>query len=96
MALHNLMFIPKETRCGGYNVFDPSFSQSVSPFFLVNSAPLKPLNRNSLNFVVKKDILKDIIFAGNSDTLFSWELHVYAPFEPRNLTKIKYTTETVC
>ena len=33
--------------CGGYNVFDPSVSQSVSPVFHVSATPLKPLNRIS-------------------------------------------------
>ena len=57
----NCVFIPHATSCGGYNVFDPSVSQSVSqsvsPVFLVSTTPLKPLNRISWNFVVMKDIM---------------------------------------
>ena len=61
--------IPHARSCGGYNVFDPSVSQSVclsgsqsvsqsvSPVFLVSTTPLKPLNRISWNFVVMKDIM---------------------------------------
>ena len=41
------LVIPHETSYGGYNVFDLSVSQSVSPVFLVNATPLKPLNRIS-------------------------------------------------
>ena len=37
--------------CGGYNVFDPSVSESVSPVFLVGATPLKLLNRILWNFV---------------------------------------------
>ena len=35
------------TSCGGYDVFDPPVSPSVSPVFLVSPTPLKPLNRIS-------------------------------------------------
>ena len=63
-----ILSIPHTTSCGGYNVFDPSVSQSVSLsvsqsvspsvlFFLVSATPLKPLNRISWNFVVMKDIM---------------------------------------
>ena len=51
------LIIPHATSCGGYNVFDPSVSKSVSPVFLVSTTPLKPLNRISWNFVVMKDIM---------------------------------------
>ena len=55
----NKVFIPHATSCGGYNVFDPSvsqsLSQSVSPVFLVSATPLKPLNRISYNFVVMRE-----------------------------------------
>ena len=37
--------------CWGYNVFDPSVSESVSPVFLVRATPLKLLNRILWNFV---------------------------------------------
>ena len=39
-----LLFIPHTTSYGGYNVFDPSVSQSVSPVFLVSATLLKQLN----------------------------------------------------
>ena len=52
-----LIFIHHAKSCGGYNVFDPSVSQSVSPVFLVSATPLKPLNRILLNFVVMRDIM---------------------------------------
>ena len=52
-----LVIIPHAKSCGGYNVFDPSVSQSVSPVYLVSATPLKPLNRISWNFVVMKDIM---------------------------------------
>ena len=59
------IIIPHATSCRGYNVFDPSVSQSisqsvshlVSPAFLVSATPLKPLNRILWNFVVMKDII---------------------------------------
>ena len=51
------LFIPHTTSCGGYNVFDLSVSQSISPVFLVSATPLKPLNRVSWNFVAIKDIM---------------------------------------
>ena len=55
--LFRLLIIPHATSCGGYNVFDPSVSQSVSPVFLVSATPLKPHNRISWNFVAMKDIM---------------------------------------
>ena len=51
------IFIPQAMSCGGYNVFDLSVGQSVSPVILVSVTPLKPLNRISWNFVVMKDIM---------------------------------------
>ena len=60
-TLPTFLFIPHATSCRGYNVFDPSVSQSVSqsasPVFLVSTTPLKPLNKISWNFVVMKDIM---------------------------------------
>ena len=55
-----LLFIPHATSCGGYNVFDLSVSQSVSPLslgFFASATPLKPLNRIWWNLVVMKDIM---------------------------------------
>ena len=55
------LIIPHATSCGGYNVFYPSVSQSVSqsvsPVFLVSATPLKPLKGISWTFVVMKDIM---------------------------------------
>ena len=50
-------FYTPRNEFGVYNVFNPSVSQSVSPVFLDSATPLKPLNRNSWNFVVMKDIM---------------------------------------
>ena len=56
MTTSSSFVIPHATSCEGYNVFDPSVSQSVcqsvisqsaSPIFLVSAAPLKPLDRIS-------------------------------------------------
>ena len=62
--------IPLATSCGGYNVFYPfvsqSVSQSVSSVFLVSATPLKPLNRISWNFVV----IKVCISTGNFNSIF--------------------------
>ena len=64
--------IPHATSCGGYNVFDPSVSQSVSQsvssVFLVSATPLKPLNRISWNYVVMH------IHRNFFDSIFSTEL----------------------
>ena len=64
----------------------------------VSAIPLKPLNRILWNFVVMKDklckcaYLQEIyIYMG-----FFFGSYMYAPFELRNLTKIKYTTKSVC
>ena len=78
------------------NVFDPSVcpsvSQSISPvLFFIILTPLKLLNRILWNFVAMKDFLHRC--ADLQEILihfFSWSL---APFERRNLIKIKYTTE---
>ena len=60
-----ILIIPHATSCRGYNVFDPSVSQSVcqsgsqsfSPVFLVCATPMKRLNRISWIFVVMKDLI---------------------------------------
>ena len=39
-----ILIIPHATSCVGYNVFDPSVSQSVSPVFLVNSSEIAQQN----------------------------------------------------
>ena len=55
---------------------------------------MKPLNRISWNFVVIQNILcKFAIHQNFWFNIFSWS---YAAFEPWNLAKVKYTTETVC
>ena len=89
-----VIFIPHATSCGGYNVFDPSISQSISPVFLVSATPLKPLNRISWNFVVVKDIPCRCAYL--QEILIHFFSRNYALFELRNLTKIKDNTKTVC
>ena len=49
--------IPQATSGGGYNVFYPSVSQSVSPVFLVSATQLKNTQQNFVNFVVMQDIM---------------------------------------
>ena len=75
------IFIPHATSCGGYNVFDPSVSQSVSPVFLVSGTPLKSLNRISWNFVVMKDIMCRCISTAHFDSIFFWEQCPFLNFE---------------
>ena len=92
------VIIPHATSCGGYNVFDPSVSQSVSQsvspsvlFFLVSATPLKPLNRISWNFVVMKDIMCRCAYP--QEILIPFFFRSYALFELRNLAKMKDTTQ---
>ena len=79
----------RPTSCEGYNVFDPSISQSVSqsvsPDFLV-----------SAKFVVMKDIMCRCAYP--QEILIQCFFLVLRPFELRNLTKMKDTTvlKTAC
>ena len=50
----NTIFIPHATSCGGYNVFDPSVSQSS---FSCQRNSSETAQQNSWNFVIMKDIL---------------------------------------
>ena len=87
--------IPHATSCGGYNVFDPSVSQSVSqsvsPVFLFSATPLKPLNRISWNFVDMKDIMCRCAYP--QEILIPFFSRSYALFELRNLAKMKDITQ---
>ena len=89
------IIIPHATSCGGYYVFDPyiseSVSQSVSPVFLASATPLKPLNRISWNFVDMKDIM--CRWAYPQEILIPLFSRSYALFEFRNLAKMKHTTQ---
>ena len=95
ISLHHL-FIPHATRCGGYNVFDPSVSQSdsksVSPVFLVSATPLKQLNRIPCIFVVMKNILCRCAYPQEILIHFFFSKS-YALFELKNLAKMKDTTQ---
>ena len=90
-----MFFIPLAMSCGGYNVFDPSVSQSVSqsvsPVFLVSATPLKLLDRISLNFVVIKDMMCRCAYP--QEILIPFFSRIYALFELRNLAKMKDTTQ---
>ena len=94
-----LLSILHTTSCEGYNVFDPSVSQSicqsvsqsVSPVFLVSANPLKPLDRISLNFVVNKDIMCRCAYL--QEILIQLFSRSYGLFELRNLAKMKDTTQ---
>ena len=82
-----IIIIPHAMSYGGYNVFDPSVRQSVSPVFLVNAAPPKPLNRISWNIVLIKDLMCRCANAQN--ILMQFFSRSYALFELRNLVKWK-------
>ena len=70
-----------------------SVSPSVSPGFYVNATPPKPLNRILRNIVVKDMVYRCAYY---KELLVHFFTGSYAPFERRNLTKIKYSTKTVC
>ena len=93
------LVIPQATSCGGYNVFDPfvsqSVSQSVSPCFSCQPNSSETAQQNCLKFCsYTGHSVQMRISTGNFDSIFF--SRSYAPFEHRNLTKIKDTTETVC
>ena len=89
----HFLIIPHATSCGGYNVFDPSVSHSVSTVFLVSATPLKPLNRILWNFVVIKNIM--CTCADHQEIFIRFFSRSNALFELCNLAKMKDTTETV-
>ena len=94
----HLFIIPHAMSCGGYNVFDPSVSQSVSPsvspVFLLSATPLKRLNRISWNFVDMKDIMCRCAYP--QEIWFHFFSRSNALFELRNLPKWKILLKTVC
>ena len=98
LSMNCMIFKPHATSCGGYNVFDPSVSQSVSQsvrqscFSCQRNSP----ENAQLNFVNLCNYEGHNVYiricTGNFHSIFFSE---YALFELTNLVKMKDTNETV-
>ena len=72
--------IHQATSCGGYDVFDPPVSPSVSPVFLVSATPLKPLNRISFCSYEGHNVYMHIS-TGNIDSIFFFGVTTFLNLE---------------
>ena len=93
-VVHGPLVIPHATSCGGYNVFDPSVSQSISPVVSCQHNSSEAAQQNFVKLCsYEGHNVQMCISTWNFDSIFFSELN---PFLLRNLAKMKDTTETVC